>query len=621
MQLQTGTSLQNGKYVIIRVLGQGGFGITYEAEQVLLHKKVAVKEFFMKDCCERDSVTSQVSVGTGTQRDLVTKFRGKFIREAQILAEFKHPHIVRVLDVFEENNTAYYVMENLSGGSLSERIKEKGRFSESQAEKYICQIADALDYIHARNTTHLDVKPSNILLDEDGNAVLIDFGISKHYDSSGEQTSSTPVGISKGYAPLEQSREGDVSLFKPSTDIYALGATLYYLVSGMVPPEASILYEEGLQRPEGITDRIWHTIEGAMQPKRKDRPQNVAEFLALLRGQAEKTAQVDSEETRIIGKKEQKVEDKPIAKPQPTPKPVPKNEVAPAPKLEPSSEGASTKTLLWVLLGGLVVVGILLGVIFGGKKKPQPDNPVVQPDTTEISTPIQTETDSLTQPEQTVSGSVKVSSTPAGATIWLDGKNTKKTTPDILEDLIPGKHTIRLVLDGYNDYSSSVTITSGKRSDLSKTLTAKETPSEEQEQTRVRGQETISSNVHNNRGETIGDTKTENSISSEAIPFALVETKPTFQGGDANNFSFWVSQHLSYPEEARENAVMGRVTVQFTVRTDGSVSDVSVLHGVDPLLDNEALRVIRSSPKWAPGMHNGKKVNVTYTFPVIFQLK
>lgn len=301
--LSNGASLQNGKYRILRLLGQGGFGITYEAEQSLLRRKVAIKEFFMKDCCERDEATSRVTVGTGSQRELVEKFRGKFIREAQMIASMDHPGIVRVMDVFEENDTAYYVMENLPGGSLAEKVKKEGPLSEELAEKYIRQVAGALDYIHSLNTVHLDVKPSNILLNAKGEAVLIDFGISKHYDDSGEQTSSTPVGISKGFAPLEQSRDGDVSQFKPSTDIYALGATYYYLVTGLVPPEASILYEEGFpDMPSLISSGLKLTIEKAMSPRRIDRPQTINEFLSLLGnvGHAEETIVLSPAPTKQI---------------------------------------------------------------------------------------------------------------------------------------------------------------------------------------------------------------------------------------------------------------------------------------------------------------------------------
>ena len=110
-------------------------------------------------------------------------------------------------------------------------------------------------------------------------------------------------------------------------------------------------------------------------------------------------------------------------------------------------------------------------------------------------------------------------------------------------------------------------------------------------------------------------------VEEEAIPFQLVEEKPSFNGGDANEFSKWVNSRLVYPEIAKENGVQGRVTLQFTVNTDGSVSNVKVLRGVDSSLDKEAVRVVSSSPKWKPGKQRDRAVKVTYTFPVIFQLR
>ena len=113
----------------------------------------------------------------------------------------------------------------------------------------------------------------------------------------------------------------------------------------------------------------------------------------------------------------------------------------------------------------------------------------------------------------------------------------------------------------------------------------------------------------------------EESVEEEAIPFQLVEEKPSFQGGDANQFSKWVNSKLVYPEIAKENGVQGRVTLQFTVNADGTVSNVKVLRGVDPALDKEAVRVVSMSPKWKPGKQRDRAVKVTYTFPVIFQLR
>lgn len=279
------STLQGGKYIITRVLGQGGFGITYEAEQVSLGRKVAVKEFFMKEYCERDGSTSRVSVPSSGSRELVERFRQKFLKEARMIAGFNHYNIVNVHDVFEENATAYYVMEHLSGGSLYDMVKKIGSLSTDKCIAYIRQVASALDYLHNHNTLHFDVKPSNILIDGKGDrVVLIDFGISKHFDNAGNQTSSTPVGISRGYAPLEQNRRDAISTFTPATDIYSLGATLFNLATGENPPDATVVNEMGLKRPSGISDRIWNTIERAMQPRVMDRPQCIRDFLALLDG-------------------------------------------------------------------------------------------------------------------------------------------------------------------------------------------------------------------------------------------------------------------------------------------------------------------------------------------------
>lgn len=281
MNLQPNSLLQGGKYKIEKVLGQGGFGVTYWAIQTGLNRKVAIKEFFMKDYCDRNVETSKVTVGSQGFCELIARFRQKFIKEAQMIASFKHSNIVRIIDIFEENDTAYYVMEYIGGGSLKERAEGKG-ISEKEAVDYILQIAHALDYIHQKKIAHLDIKPSNILIDEDNTAVLIDFGISKHYDDTGSQTTTSPIGRSKGFAPLEQYQQGGMTEFSACTDIYSLGATLYFLLSGKVPPEASEIYEDGLPDLPTIHPKIYNAIEKSMQPRRKARPQNIEDFLALL---------------------------------------------------------------------------------------------------------------------------------------------------------------------------------------------------------------------------------------------------------------------------------------------------------------------------------------------------
>lgn len=291
-QLSNNAILCNGKYSLEKIIGQGGFGITYKAimketvsgslGNMEVDVPVAIKEFFMKDTCEREEGTGKLTVPSLGSRALVELYRKKFVKEAKNLAQMNHPHIVKVVDVFEENDTVYYVMQYLSGGSLADYVKLHGALDEAIAIKYIQQIGSALEYMHQKHICHYDVKPSNILLDDKGNAILIDFGISKGYTEEGHQTSSTPVGISAGYAPLEQYQQS-LQDFSPATDVYGLAATLFYLLSGKNPPEASIVLNEGIgDKPIGISDTVWYAIEQGMNPRKKDRVQTVSEFLKLM---------------------------------------------------------------------------------------------------------------------------------------------------------------------------------------------------------------------------------------------------------------------------------------------------------------------------------------------------
>ena len=303
MILKQGTTLERGKYRIDGVLGQGGFGITYLGEQIYLGRKVAIKEFFMDGICVRDDATQAVTAPADTNRGLVERFRRKFIKEAQNIARLKHRGIVPIIDIFEENGTAYYVMEHLPGGSLAGKVKQ-GALPEREALHYIGQVAAALEYVHSQRIMHLDVKPANILLDEDDNAVLIDFGLAKQYDSTGHQTSTTPVGISHGYAPLEQYKQGGVEQFTPATDVYSLGATLYKLVTGNTPPEASDVINQGLPAfPPSVSPAVQKAITAAMQPAVKARPQSIGEFMRLVESGKIK---VESGESTVISSDNEK---------------------------------------------------------------------------------------------------------------------------------------------------------------------------------------------------------------------------------------------------------------------------------------------------------------------------
>lgn len=289
MQLKQETLLQGGRYRIEQVLGQGGFGITYLAIQSGLERKVAIKEFFMKELCERDISTNYVTQVTESNKATVNRFKEKFLKEARHIAKLNHPHIVRIIDVFEENSTAYYVMEYAENGSLSEKVRKQGTLSEAAATRYILQVAAALDYIHKHKMNHLDVKPANILINEKNEAVLIDFGLSKQYDFiTGNQTSTTPVGISHGYAPLEQYKEGGVQEFSPETDIYALGATFFKMLTGITPPNASDVNEDGVSvdqlKANGVSRQAITVICKAMEGRKRDRIKDVCFFIEGLKG-------------------------------------------------------------------------------------------------------------------------------------------------------------------------------------------------------------------------------------------------------------------------------------------------------------------------------------------------
>ena len=285
--LQPGSTLQNGKYEIQRVLGQGGFGVTYLALQQGLNRTVAIKEFFMENFCVRNADTHHVTVATEGSREFVERYRNKFLKEARNIAKLEHPNIVSIIDVFEENSTAYYVMKYAQNGSLEDKVKREGHLSEAEATRYILKIANALRFVHQHKMTHLDVKPANILLSDNDEPWLIDFGLSKQYDTeTGEQTSSTPLGYSPGYAPIEQYMTGGAGTFSPESDIYSLGATFYKLLTGNTPPDASTVANEGLPiqalKDKGVSQQTIYAIFQAMEPLRKDRLHDMDSFISLL---------------------------------------------------------------------------------------------------------------------------------------------------------------------------------------------------------------------------------------------------------------------------------------------------------------------------------------------------
>lgn len=284
MHLQPNTSLQGGKYNIHGLLGQGGFGITYLAQQVLLNRMVAIKEFFPRELCDREEGATRITLNTRNAAEAVERYKRKFLSEARTIAQFIHPRIVQIFDVFEENGTAYFVMEHIDGESIQQKIQREGRLDEVRAIRYIHDVCEALKVLHGRRVNHLDIKPSNIMVRRsDDRCVLIDFGVAKEYDVNGHELTTSLIGISAGYAPLEQYEKGGLSQFSPQTDIYALGATLFKMVTGSNPPSQSEIqggfFDSTLQ---GLSPQVSEAIRRSMRPFREERPADIEAFHALL---------------------------------------------------------------------------------------------------------------------------------------------------------------------------------------------------------------------------------------------------------------------------------------------------------------------------------------------------
>lgn len=307
MNLPDGHLLQNGKYRLTHVVGQGGFGITYRGVwytevkgslgTIKTEVPICVKEYFFKDYCYREPGSQAVKVHSETGKVLFNKFKEKLIKEAKILSEVHHPYIVNVLEVFEENNTAYIAMEYISGFSLKYMLEKNGILPEATVLKYVRQIGEALQFVHDKSILHLDIKPSNILIDKNGNARLIDFGVSKRYDIEQEETSTTMLTLSKGFASIEQYDNEGTQVFSPRPDIYSLGATMYNLLTGTIPTESILRAARPLRNPSEINAAISPKTEAviikAMQIIPADRFETEGEMLASLDfSQAEKEVQV-----------------------------------------------------------------------------------------------------------------------------------------------------------------------------------------------------------------------------------------------------------------------------------------------------------------------------------------
>ena len=290
--LPVGTLLKGGEYRVERYIASGGFGNTYEVEHVRLGKRMALKEFFMRGINQREG--TRVSVSQEDNRESFDQMREKFYKEAQRLARLEEEHIVEVNDFFEENQTAYYTMKLIDGQSLSAQMKKSGRpFTEQQISKILPQLLDALRYVHSNALYHLDLKPGNIMQNVNGHCWLIDFGASKQLSPTESQTLSTSTGLcyTPGFAPSEQIT-GSTKRIGAWTDYYALGATLYNLLTGKTPPSPDdIMNDEdaAFAFPASVSSRMRKLVIWMMQPRPANRPQNVEQIEKFLETGNEET--------------------------------------------------------------------------------------------------------------------------------------------------------------------------------------------------------------------------------------------------------------------------------------------------------------------------------------------
>jgi serine/threonine protein kinase len=277
-------------YTIKRVLGQGGFGVTYLANDNNLEREVAIKEFMPRDIAERGNDYTIHSINKDLSDKLIWAME-RFIREARTLSKFNHDNIVRVYSVFEENNTAYMVMSYEHGISFHEKLARDGQPDEDELKDILFGLLDGMEVLHKARFIHRDIKPGNIFIREDGTAILLDFGSARQ--AIGEETMTLTKVVTPGYAPFEQ-YYGKSDMQGPWTDIYSLGATCYKAITGEPPMDSTFrnrytgeqaineIWDELDKHNKKYSTFLLRAIEHSLRSNHRERPQSVKEWRAML---------------------------------------------------------------------------------------------------------------------------------------------------------------------------------------------------------------------------------------------------------------------------------------------------------------------------------------------------
>ena len=341
--LRKGTRLI-GRYIIEGVLGQGGFGITYLGIDELHEKKVAIKEFFPQGIVTRNiEYQDTVTVTFVGEKDNYEKGKERFLKEARTMAKFsKDEGIVKALDFFEINNTAYIVMEYLEGVTLKQYLRENQRIAPEDLIELLVPLIESLDEIHSQGMIHRDISPDNIMVLPDGRIKLMDFGAARDYTEFGEKSLS--IVLKPGYAPPEQYQTHGVQ--GPWTDIYALCATMYKCITGENPPDAiDRVIDDHLKKISEFGIVIPPQEEAAiikgMSVSAKDRYQDIKDFCEDLYGGYEETSVPENKESEVESETSSEIKVTEIAEQQKS------QYILHNPKVEDDSSTESGKKVTW----------------------------------------------------------------------------------------------------------------------------------------------------------------------------------------------------------------------------------------------------------------------------------
>ena len=396
----------NGQFIVGKVLGKpGGFGITYLGWDINLATPVAVKEYLPRDYAGRDSDHASVMAHSREDASLFRFGLEQFLQEARTLARFDHPNVVRTRSFFEQNGTAYLVMDYLQGVNLSEYLTSKGgRLNEQQAGEIMLPILDGLQEVHAKGFLHRDIKPQNIYVTSTGRPILLDFGAARQ--AMGERSRSLSVVLTPGFSPYEQyHRRGEQG---PWTNLYALAATYYYLLTGHAPPDAPerVATDELIplrQLAPTVSAGLEAAIMQSLSLEAAGRPQDVFIFRDLLFGRAAAAAHHSTVAAAVAAPPPLPVNvapaaAAPVAPPVAAVRPphyAPPNQAYPPhhyPQQQPPPAAKKSSGGTWLAVAGILLVVAAAGWYFlsGSEGPAKKTAPVASPPATSAPSDVQT---------------------------------------------------------------------------------------------------------------------------------------------------------------------------------------------------------------------------------------